>query len=212
MQTINFQQLKEKVTEALKTNSHPFEELETYKHPEKPDQAFIDKWVKPFYMKRTNFDKEDTQLLEKLMPEMDNEVILRCLGDYNWRTRSVGAYFAAIKNKQEFTNIIGTQLLKRELVFSSFSYTLALIAFNNEQGNLYLDTFLDYYLHRADRDFDQDVVMMAIKYLDEINVTSVFEKHLDNWNKFLVSAPVQPRISTDVFKERIETIKQLRGK
>jgi hypothetical protein len=212
MQTIDFLQLKDKVAQALKTGRHPFEELEAYQHPVKPDQAFIDKWAKPFYMKVLNLEEPKLQQLERLVPEITDEVILTCLGDYNWRTRRMGAYFAAIKNKTDFIDIIGTHLIKRELCCVGATYALVLAAFNNERGNQYLEIHLDYYLNRTDRDFDQGPVLTAIKYLDEVNGTSVFEKYREKWEQFLADKEnLKAEVSIDFFKERIETIKRLRA-
>lgn len=212
MKTIDFQQLKEKVNKALANKSHPFEELEAYNHPEKPDQAFIDKWINPFYMEVNNLKESEIQKLEKLVPEINDDVILRCLGDYNWRTRKMGAYFAAIKNKIEFIDIIGVHLLKSELTYAGNTYALALSAFNNERGNQYLTIYLDYYLKRTDLYFDQSAVITALKYLDEVNCTTHFENYIEAWKEFVSSASNRmDEIPNNYIKPGIRVIESLRA-
>lgn len=36
-----------------------------------------------------------------------SKVVLKLLGDFNWRTRQTGAYFAAIQGYSEIIDIIG---------------------------------------------------------------------------------------------------------
>jgi len=99
--------------------------------------------------------------------------------------RQTGAFFSAICDKKEFTEIIGTHLLKSEVCYAGMEYAKTLASFNTEEAISYLEKYLNYYLLKKDLEFDQKPVMIALKYLDEINGTNKIENHLDNWEYFI---------------------------
>lgn len=157
-----------------------FNELDTYANKVEIDQEFRDKWVMPFYFNLSKNEEEWINQILQLKDEISDEIILKNLGDFNWRTRSTGAFFAAIKNKQEFTEIIGNHLLKSEVCFAGRQYAVTLASFNSSQSIAYLNKYLDYYLLQLDLQFDQIPVARSVKYLDEINKTNYFQKHKQN--------------------------------
>ncbi|WP_405207128.1 DUF6000 family protein [Aquimarina sp. LLG6339-5] len=163
----------------------PFLELESYKNSEDVDQEFINKWVKPFYMKLNSTDEHWIDKICELFQEIDDEIILRNLGDFNWRTRQTGSFFASIKNKKQFTDIIGIHLLKSEVCYAGREYAVTLSYFNTEKSINYLHQYLDYYLLKPELPFDQYSVISALKYLDELNNTNHISKHIDSWKEFL---------------------------
>ncbi|MEM9022398.1 MAG: DUF6000 family protein [Bacteroidota bacterium] len=163
----------------------PFDQLTAYRNDTPVSNEFIKEWVAPFYF---NLNKDSQEWVDQVVgkkPFLTDEVILTCLGDFNWRTRQTGAFFAAIMHKTEFTDIIGTHLIKSEVCFAGREYAKTLAAFNNEAAIGYLDQYLGHYLLRKDLDFDQQEVMQALIYLDEINGTRRTERHRDNWNAFV---------------------------
>lgn len=185
---------KRKMTDAEKHNAGAiithrgrFDHLATYSHETKVTTPFIDTWVIPFYMKLHDTDQEWIDTIVELYPEMNDEVILTNLGDFNWRTRSTGSFFAAIKNKHEFTKIIGNHLLKSEVCYAGAEYAVTLSFFNTKKSISYLNQYLDYYLLHPELYFDQREVLAALKYFDSVNGSDFLSKHLANWESMLAS-------------------------
>lgn len=169
---------------AIVRHKSPFEKLDSYKNTVEITQAFREEWVIPFYFERNNRTDDWVKHMISLKPRISDKVILQNLGDFNWRTRSTGAYFASLMNKTEFTEIIGTHLLKSEVCYAGHQYAITLASFNTPEGTDYLNTYLSYYLKQKELDFDQSSVMSAIKYLDELNSTNHIDKHLEAWEQF----------------------------
>ena len=160
-----------------------FDELEYFKNIEELQPDFIEKWVVPFYM--VNLNK--TEYLDKfkeISDQLSENIVKKLLGDFNWRTRIVGAIFSAIMNYKSFEEQIGTLLLKSEVTYAANGYVLALARFNSSKSVEYLRQYLDHYLNQKDLWFDQDDVMATLKWLDNQNGTTNHLDFLDNWNKF----------------------------
>ena len=181
-----------------------FHELPSYSNKENITLDFINKWTNPFYMKLHKTDEEWVNFIISVKPEITDEVILTNLGDFNWRTRQTGAYFAAIKDRKEFTEIIGTHLVKSEVCFAGRVYARVLASFNTEEAISYLEKYLDYYLLRKELEFDQTIVMETLAYLDKVNGTNRIARHLDNWRYFL-----HDRIEAE--QKRLEKLKSENG-
>jgi len=176
-----------------------FDGLPTYENSKEIDQEFRDKWVIPYYF---NLNKNDDEWINKMIAvkdEINENIILQNLGDFNWRTRSTGAFFAAIKDKQELTDIIGNHLLKSEVCFAGRQYAVTLTSFNSELSIYYLNKYLEYYLHQLELEFDQIAVARAIKYLDEINGTDYFKNHQLNLKTFKKHRAKQAEITINKF-------------
>ncbi len=91
------------VAGATVRHQNPFENLNVPRNLNELDKAFIEKWVIPFYMSSFyNLSEKDEEQFVEIYPEINSEVIAKLLGDFNWRTRIVGAYFAALKDFTEF--------------------------------------------------------------------------------------------------------------
>ena len=132
-----------------------FDYLVSYSNDKNITQDFINKWTVPFYSDLDNTDKDWINRIIKLKSEITDEIILTNLGDFNWRTRQTGAFFAAIMDKKEFIEIIGTHLLKSEVCYAGSEYAKVLASFNTEQSISYLEWYLEYYLFQKDLYFDQ---------------------------------------------------------
>jgi hypothetical protein len=203
------QNLKLHVAGATVRHASPFESIAVYKNNFDLDQEFINKFVNPFYMNipATDQDKKLIDDLGKIKNEFTRDVVKKLLGDFNWRTRQTGAYFAAINEFKEFEDTIGTLLLKSEVTYAGTMYALVLANFNSKRGRDYLTTYLDYYLAKLDLFFDQKQVLTAVKYLDEINGTSDFKDYADRWDAFLTNKPHWKRdINTDSLRRDISGI------
>ena len=117
--------------------------------------------------------------------ELNEDIVRTLLGDFNWRTRKVGAIFTIVKNYSQFEEIIGNHLLKSEVCYAGRFYALALAYINTDSSVRFLKQYLEYYLTRHDLDFDQVIVMNALVYLDAKNNTKVHESLLSLWHDYI---------------------------
>jgi hypothetical protein len=137
------------VSGATVRNQSPFDELESHRNEKELTEEFIDKWVMEFYMNSiSNPDQETIAKFAAAAKEITPEIVKQLLGDFDWRPRIVGAYFAAIKGYNELRDIIGIHLLKSEVCYAGYGYALALAVFADEKSKTYLSLYLDYYLKR----------------------------------------------------------------
>ncbi len=159
-----------------------FHNLKSHKNDFELTQEFIDKWVIPFYMEIGNYyDNGWIENIRQISSEITREITLKLLGDFNWRTRLVGAYFSAIKGYKEQIEIIGIHFLKSEVCCVGHIYAFVLAAYNDDRTLQYLTTYLDYYLQKPELYFDQENVMEAVAYLDKVNGTSNINDYLEKW-------------------------------
>lgn len=192
-------------------HKNPFDSLTAFKNNDELSKDFLNKWVIPFYMKIGNTDSEWYNQLKTIKPEITKEIIKKNLGDFNWRTRQTGAFFSAITNQSEFIDIIGTHLLKSEVCYAGRIYCKVLAYFNTPKCVEYLNIYLDYYLKRSDLWFDQRDALEAICYLDKLNSTHHFDKHLENWGEFLLNKPHwEKEISIENLEKQINFIENLK--
>jgi hypothetical protein len=167
---------------AIVRHKTPFENLVSYRNDTELTQEFVEKWVNPFYMRIGHYS--DTGWIDEIFDissEITEEVTLKLLGDFNWRTRLVGAYFSAVKNYQSQIDIIGVHFLKSEVCCVGHIYALILAFYNSEKTIQFLEKYLDYYLEKPELYFDQESALEAIVYLDKINNTKLFEKLEKRW-------------------------------
>lgn len=190
----------------------PFALLQSFDNEFELSNEFIHKWVVPYYMNIGDSSQEWIDKLLAVKHEITDDVIEKCLGNLDWRTRQTGAFFAAITNKAEFIDIVGTHLLKSEVCYAGKVYCEVLASFNLPEGVEYLNQYLDYYLKRPELYFDQREAMEAILYLDGKNGTNHFGMHTNNWRNFIKDKPYWPEeINTASLEKQlhlIETIKQ----
>lgn len=166
-------------------HQNPFEELESYKSESKIDKEFINKWVLPFYMVGINNTEEFISNYAEIKSEVNIEIAKQLFGDFNWRTRIVGAYFSAIENYVELEDIIGIHLLKSEVCYAGGGYCLALASFNTKNGINYLTKYLDYYLTKKDLHFDQRDAISALKWTDNLNGTNLTGEYMPKFNSWV---------------------------
>ncbi len=96
--------------------SHHFEKLISHRNKSELNSDFIEKWVLPFYMSIGHYyDDSWIDNVINISKEITEEITLKLLGDFNWRSRLVGTYFSAVKNFQGQIDIIGYTFLKSEL-------------------------------------------------------------------------------------------------
>lgn len=170
---------------AIMRHVSPFADQPSHRNTDALSADFIDKWVTPYYMEiGTHTDAEWILSIKEIKADISIEDCLALLGDFNWRTRLVGAYFAAVKGYMELIDIIGIHLLKSEVCCVGHIYALTLAYFNTEKSIEYLRKYLDYYLTRPDLYFDQKNVIEAMLFLDGENVSGNTIKYIDSWRLF----------------------------
>lgn len=197
---------------AIVIHQSPFEDLVTPQNAEPLDKAFIDRWVIPFYMAHPS-QMRFQNAFAKVRHELNNSIIERLLGEFNWRPRGVGAVFAAIQNETRFIDQIGKLLLKSEVCFAGKRYALALATFGDEASISYLEKYLAYYLTRPDLHYDQSAVYAALMVLDEENGTKRHEVFKDIWDALVINhwhGDPNMQSETDYTKEELRAIKRMR--
>lgn len=167
-------QLSLHVAGATVRHRSPFEDLETYSNDTECDLAFLKNWVTPVYLGGLQTEPKALATYKALVPSLTSETLLKMLGDFNWRPRIAGAYYAAISNDKTVETIIGTHLLKSEVCYAGSGYCIALAAFETASAQEYLRQYLEYYLQRFDLDFDQSSAIGALAYLDDCMSTDYF--------------------------------------
>ena len=195
-------------------HENPFDSLETPKNIEPINKEFLNKFIIPIYMNLLGMSQYEENLkaeTKKIINEINEDSISIMFGDFNWRTRSSGAFFTAIKNYTEFQDTIGNLLLKSEVCYAGEIYCLALAEMNNKKSVEYLNKYLDYYLTKQELWFDQNQAIGALCYLDKVNNTNELEKHLKNWNKFSSNKPNWTiEESIEIFERNLNCIKEIK--
>ncbi len=190
----------------------PFDELVSYKSEKKIDKLFIEKWVLPFYMVTLHNTRQFISGFKKVKGDLNIEITKQLLGDFNWRTRIVGAYFSAIENYVELEDIMGVHLLKSEVCYAGEGYCLALATFNTKNGVEYIKKYLAHYLTQKHLYFDQRTAMAALDWMDKKNGTNEMEKFLPLYQEW-----VSDKYSQDInlaiaqFQKQMEQLKDIKG-
>lgn len=155
------------VAGATSRSHNPFEQLATHRNQEELSDKFIEEWVMSFYgVSLANLDEATVAAFARAATQVTPDIVRQLLGDFNWRPRIVGAYFAAIKGYEELTDSIGVHLLQSEVCYAGAGYALAFAAFGSPQAKAYLQTYLDYYLGQPALWYDQADVLAALHLLD----------------------------------------------
>ncbi|WP_378172579.1 DUF6000 family protein [Aquimarina sp. SS2-1] len=191
----------------------PFAELEHHKSELKVDKEFAAKWVVPFYMWGINDTEKFLSDYSKIRPELNLDIVKQLLGDFNWRTRITGAYFASIENYVELEEIIGVHLLKSQVCYAGGGYCLAMATFNTDKSYQYIKKYLDYYLTRKDLTFEQQEAMATLNWLDNANGTREMENYLPkykNWVNEKYSQSIESSIER--FNNQMNAINEIREK
>ena len=161
---------------------NPFEQLEAFRNADELTVEFANKWISPFYLSLHAYSKpEDISSFVSAARNLNIDHIKQLLGYFDWRSKLVGAYFAACKNYHQLEDIIGTHLLKSEVCYAGTGYCIALVIFGTEKSKDYLKKYLTYYLSRKDLWFDQADAFCALEYLDKAES----EENLSLWNEFI---------------------------
>ncbi|MEO8074267.1 MAG: DUF6000 family protein [Acidobacteriota bacterium] len=189
-----------------------FADLLSFNNDFELSEDFIKTWVIRYYMLIGVNNDQVIATFREIVDEITKEIALKLLGDFNWRTRQTGAFFAAIKNYSDLIDIIGVHLLKSEVCYAGQVYAFILAFFNTPKCVEYLNIYLDYYLTKPDLWFDQTQVMEAVAYLDKVNGTTNLQKHFDNWVRFIGNkSHWNKEISIDWIESQLDLIKAIKN-
>ncbi len=162
----------------------PFSDLPVVVNQDWLEQNVLDSLVAPFCLSSKYADSFKPAYL-KLRQSVDVRLVSRLLGEPNWRSRSVGAYFAAIEDMQELEQVIGHLLLRSELSNAGLEYCLALASFATPSAIDVLQCYLNYYLQQNDLWFDQGHAMAALNYLGRQRNKNFLSGHQAAWDLFV---------------------------
>lgn len=174
------------VAGATSRSHNPFEQLAAHRNQEELSDEFIDHWVMEFYMvSLARLDDQTFAAFVQAAKEITPDIVRELLGDFDWRPRIVGAYFAAIKEYEELTDILGVHLLQSEVCYAGAGYALAFAVFKNERAQDYLKAYLDYYLKQPDLWYDQADVLATLHLLDPAGAAT----YDASWQAYIVNKP-----------------------
>ena len=196
------------VAGATSRSHNPFEQLAAYRNREELTDEFIDKWVMKFYMVSiTRMDDQTFAAFVEAAREITPDIVKQLLGDFDWRPRIVGAYFAAIKGYEELTDILGVHLLQSEVCYAGAGYALAFAMFKNERAQDYLKAYLEYYLKQPDLWYDQADVLAALHLLAPVKAAT----YSASWQSFISNKP-NHRLEETInwMKKSIESVARIR--
>ncbi|MDN2710323.1 DUF6000 family protein [Janthinobacterium sp. SUN118] len=200
--------LQRHVAGATVRHAHPFGDASAMPLPPLTP-ALRDDWVRPLYM---GLHQPQAQACAHRLAQADDAVIARLLGQFDWRSRTAGAYLAALKERPAFTAQLGGLLLASEVCYAGSAYCLALAAFDTPDSRAYLHRYLAHYLRQPQLHFDQAQAMAAIAYLDDKNGTDAAARHAPAWADFTAS---RPGLALDealaAFTSRMATLRALQA-
>ena len=163
----------------------PFSRLEVPIIYELPSVELRENWIRPLYF---GLDKPHVaEFIKANASSVTDELICQLLSHFDWRSKVVGAYLAALRRRSSFTEHIGRLLLRSDVSFAGAAYCLALAEFNTAEGLSFLQKYLNHYLSQVDLWFDQGAAMSAVAYLDEKNNTTILSQYTGTWNVFIES-------------------------
>jgi hypothetical protein len=110
----------------------PFENLEVPTPAVPMDAGARERWVKPFYMAMPDNLSSVEAALRPLLPEVTSDLITTLLVEFNWRPRTVGAFFVALDRRSDFEDLVGRLLLRSDVCYAGQSYCLALARLNTD--------------------------------------------------------------------------------
>lgn len=200
------------VAGATVRHESPFSTLEVIKNTEPLSKEFIGKYVVPFYLGRRDTDEFRENYIG-VRESIDGELISKLLGEFNWRSRSVGAYFVAVGGMREFEVVIGNLLLRSDVCYAGHHYCLALASFSSPVAIDYLDQYLEYYLTRQDLWFDQSSAMGALSFIGASKGRDLVTPHMAEWEKFITNKPDWDLASSiERFTEQMTLLNEFRRK
>ena len=187
-----------------------FSDLKVIENAEPLSKEFIEKYVAPFYLGSKDTDEFRKNYLE-ISGSIDTKLVSKLLGDFNWRPRSVGAYFAALSNMNSLEENIGNLLLRSDVCYAGHDYCIALASFSSPEAINYLNEYLEYYLEQPDLWFDQSSAMAALSFIGANNETDLVTPHTAAWESFVANKPNWELASSiEGFSQQMESLNEFK--
>lgn len=177
--------LRRHVAGATVRHAHPFS-IAPLPPQEALTAALRDDWVRPLYM---GLHQPQASACVARLAQVDDALIARLLGQFDWRSRTAGAYLAALTGQDGYTDQLGGLLLASEVCYAGSAYCLALAVFDTPASRDYLHRYLEHYLRQAQLYFDQEQAMAAIAWLDDQHGRDEAARHAPAWAVFAASRP-----------------------
>ena len=158
------------------------------------DRDFCERWVIPFYMQSLHARQSPavTAQLTDACNAVTPEIVEALLADLNWRTRKMAAVYAGIKRWNYFTAAIGENLVESKVCCAGASYCFALARFNSEASVNYLKQYLDIWLEQPECWYDQQHVLSALLWLDQVRGSEEAAPYMTAngpWLRFVSNKP-----------------------
>jgi len=187
-----------------------FSELEVLTNETPIDSELLKKYVAPFYMTKRGSPKYKSAYLN-LRSDLNIELISTLFGEFNWRPRSVAAYFSALESMSELETNIGNLLLRSDVCYAGHNYCLALASFASSLSIDYLNQYLKYYLTKPELWFDQSSAMSALSYIGSCMDEDLLSPHMAAWEKFVKDKPNWDLYkSIDSFKAEMQSLNEFK--
>ena len=138
--------------------------------------AFLEKWVQPFYLK--GLMGSDVAALRGALNEVEPAIVEQLLAAENWREQIVGSYFAGLRGWNQFEETIGQMLLASQLCYAGEGHCFALARFADDASRGHLIAYLDHYLRQPDLFYDQHGALPALLWIDERHGTQYAAPYL----------------------------------
>ena len=147
---------------ATVTPVQPFNKRQVVRSERKVSDAEWQEWVEPLHMLIPFRNRAVDEKVRLDKSSVTSGLVTTLLGEFDWRTRGVGAYLAAVRRMNELLPFIGNMLLQSEVCCVGHTYAVVLASHNRELCvPVYLD-YLRYYLTQPQYDFDQLRVYAAL--------------------------------------------------
>ena len=153
------------------------------------DVPALPDWAQQLFSVGLFGPEEVLSLVGDHIDEVDVDLVVALLAEFDWRPRTIGAYLAAIRNFKALEVAIGDLFLRSDVCYAGLAYCVALAHFNSECSVNYLTRYLDYYLKRSDLWFEQCTALATLTYLDERNATAKARGYERQWQEYSSDKP-----------------------
>ncbi len=178
--------------------------MDQHRRPFNLDPDFIKKWVVPFYMDLLSPSRHEENLLSatrEVWATLSEDVVGRLLDSPEWRSRSTGAYFAALKGFASQRFKIEQLLLASELVYADRTLCLGIAMLKNQESAKCLLYYIEEMTDSPSGHQHIGDALGALEYLDELNSTQLAASlPMDLMESFKGQADLFHRNLTSLFR------------
>jgi Family of unknown function (DUF6000) len=149
-------------------------------------------WVLPLYMQLLHGNFRGRLLAEELSPERTQMIsdFRRCLAEVDpavvtmlihqpeWRARLTGAWYAGLRGWRQFGEELGALLVESRMCYACQGYCAALACYADDVSAAYLRQYLDAWLPKVDKYYDQHWALPALVWIDRRLDTNYAARYL----------------------------------